>query len=49
VLTDDELDLALSVLRDGRSIRFDGLGHSIHMDDPERFLAAVLPLLDAFG
>ena len=49
VLTDDEVELALSVLSDGLSIRFDGLGHSIHMDHPERFLAAVLPLLDAFG
>ena len=48
-LPDDAVDHALKVMPDARRLRFDGLGHSIHLDDPERFLAAVTPLLEAFG
>jgi len=48
-LPDDAIEHALSVIADSRRVRFEGLGHAIHMDDPERFLEVVIPLLEDFG
>jgi pimeloyl-ACP methyl ester carboxylesterase len=48
-LTDAEVERAMALLPDARRIRFEGLGHSIHMDDPEWFLVEVLPLLEEFS
>jgi len=48
-LPDDAVEDALSVIADARRVRFDGLGHAIHLDDPESFLEVVIPLLDTLG
>jgi pimeloyl-ACP methyl ester carboxylesterase len=45
-LTEPEVAHAMTLLRDGRHERAWGLGHAMHIEDPERFLAIVLPIID---
>jgi pimeloyl-ACP methyl ester carboxylesterase len=44
--SDEEVAHAKTLLRGGRWIRADGLGHSMHIEDPEWFVGAVLALID---
>jgi pimeloyl-ACP methyl ester carboxylesterase len=48
-LTDEEVAHAMTLLRDGRHIRVEGLGHAMHIEDPDRFLDIVLPIVDEVG
>jgi pimeloyl-ACP methyl ester carboxylesterase len=47
-LTDAEVAHAMTLLHDGRHIRLEGLGHAMHIEDPDRFLGVVLPIIDEF-
>jgi pimeloyl-ACP methyl ester carboxylesterase len=47
-LTDAEIAHAMTLLSDGRQVRADGLGHSMHIDDPDWFVRTVLALIDDF-
>jgi pimeloyl-ACP methyl ester carboxylesterase len=45
-VSDDDVERALSLLRDARSITFDGVGHSIHLEAPDLFIEHVFTVLD---
>jgi pimeloyl-ACP methyl ester carboxylesterase len=45
-ITDEQLAHAKTLMRNGRWIRADGLGHSMHIDDPEWFVRTVLALIE---
>jgi pimeloyl-ACP methyl ester carboxylesterase len=45
-LTDADIARAMTLLRDGRRVRADGLGHSMHIEDPDWFVRTVLGLID---
>jgi pimeloyl-ACP methyl ester carboxylesterase len=48
-ITDAEIAHAMTLLRDGRHIPADGVGHSMHISDPEWFVRTVLALIDEFS
>jgi pimeloyl-ACP methyl ester carboxylesterase len=47
LMTDADVDRALTLLADGTHVRFDGLGHGLHVEDAGAVLDVVLPFLDA--
>jgi pimeloyl-ACP methyl ester carboxylesterase len=49
LMSDADVERALALLPDGRHVRFDGLGHGLHVEDTDAVVAAVRPFLDATG
>jgi len=49
VLRDTDVDHAMTILPNARSVRFVGMGHSLHMEDPRAVLGAVTSFLDTTG
>ena len=47
LMSDADVTRALALLPDGRHVRFDGLGHGLHVEDAEAVVAAVRPFLEA--
>jgi pimeloyl-ACP methyl ester carboxylesterase len=47
VMTDEDVVRALAVLAEATHVRFDNLGHGLHVQDPEPVLAAVTSFLES--
>jgi pimeloyl-ACP methyl ester carboxylesterase len=45
-ISDDDVEQALSLIPNARSITFDGVGHSIHLEIPDLFVERVFTVLD---
>jgi pimeloyl-ACP methyl ester carboxylesterase len=47
MMTDKDVNRALSLLRQATHMRFEGLGHQLHMEQPEPVMRAVLNFLES--
>lgn len=48
-LLDADVAHALALMPDARCVRFNGLGHSLHLEDPQTVLDVVLPFLESLA
>lgn len=45
LMTDEDVERAMSLLPEGRHVFFEGLGHGLHVEDPGRVLDVVAPFV----